>query len=361
MAFSAATSSQREEKREIGMERRREIERDMKFKILNLRSEFMVSPGRSMLYSLLLFIIILSLLEMYRGTLASSEVLTIAGGLISSLLFVVMLTFIGNYQESCGSRTGWGAVILAESIALIAASTVHRVCITTWYLWILFLNGHLLFSFPVCPLGFLSCGPWDSLLLNRGLFCGLLVSFGLLFRVVFWLMCYGLMAFSLPLFYWLTWEVGGYLFPSSFPIYYGCFVEDGLVDFGEFISIKPEGLSSLRASLLLRLLFRNLRVSFVSASNLFLLYASDNSIFVHEKIYEKFAVMEEMMTKMLELQTKTTSSEAGRATSGQGSGENPNMMRREEDHFLFSAGFLYEINKLSTLMFIKGEAKTKRH
>ncbi|KAI0531371.1 hypothetical protein KFK09_000925 [Dendrobium nobile] len=95
----------------------------------------MASPGRSMLYSLLLFIIILSLLEMYRGALASSEVLTIAGGLISSLLFVVMLTFIGNYQESCGSRTGWGAVILAESIALIAASTVHRVCITTCFLF----------------------------------------------------------------------------------------------------------------------------------------------------------------------------------------------------------------------------------
>ncbi|KAL0921061.1 hypothetical protein M5K25_008092 [Dendrobium thyrsiflorum] len=51
-------------------------------------------------------------------------------------------------------------------------------------------------------------------------------------------------------------EVGGCLFPSSFPIYYGCFVEDGLVDFGEFISIKPEGLPSLRASLLLRLLLQ---------------------------------------------------------------------------------------------------------
>ncbi|KAJ0985364.1 hypothetical protein J5N97_003720 [Dioscorea zingiberensis] len=99
------------------------------------RVEVMAGPGRSMLYSLLLFAITFSLLEMYREKLASSELLTIAGGFISSLLFVLLLTFIGNYQESCGSRTGWGAVVLAESAALIAASTVHRVCITTCFLF----------------------------------------------------------------------------------------------------------------------------------------------------------------------------------------------------------------------------------
>ncbi|GMJ07129.1 hypothetical protein like AT1G77350 [Hibiscus trionum] len=69
---------------------------------------------------------------MYRGKLASSELFTILGGFISSLLFLVLLTFIGNFQETNGIRTGWGAVILAEAVALIAASTVHRVCITTW-------------------------------------------------------------------------------------------------------------------------------------------------------------------------------------------------------------------------------------
>ncbi|MBA0865170.1 hypothetical protein Goshw_009695, partial [Gossypium schwendimanii] len=39
--------------------------------------------------------------------------------------------FIGNFQEASGVKTGWGAVILAEAVSLIAASTVHRVCITT--------------------------------------------------------------------------------------------------------------------------------------------------------------------------------------------------------------------------------------
>ncbi|KAG8493868.1 hypothetical protein CXB51_011321 [Gossypium anomalum] len=87
----------------------------------------MAGSGSSMLYSFLLFTVILSLQEMYRGKLASSELFTILGGFISSLLFLVLLTFIGNFQEASGVKTGWGAVILAEAVALIAASTVHRV------------------------------------------------------------------------------------------------------------------------------------------------------------------------------------------------------------------------------------------
>ncbi|XP_019438588.1 PREDICTED: protein KRTCAP2 homolog [Lupinus angustifolius] len=95
----------------------------------------MASSGSSMLYSILLFTVILSLQEMYRTKLASSELYTILGGFISSILFLVLLTFIGNFQESSGAKTGWGAVIIAEAVALIAASTVHRVCITTCFLF----------------------------------------------------------------------------------------------------------------------------------------------------------------------------------------------------------------------------------
>ncbi|GAU33642.1 hypothetical protein TSUD_310500 [Trifolium subterraneum] len=95
----------------------------------------MARSGSSMTYSFLLFIVILSLQEMYRGKLASSELYTILGGFISSLLFLVLLTFIGNFQETTGAKSGWGAVIIAEVVALIAASTVHRVCITTCFLF----------------------------------------------------------------------------------------------------------------------------------------------------------------------------------------------------------------------------------
>ncbi|XP_044475637.1 keratinocyte-associated protein 2-like [Mangifera indica] len=95
----------------------------------------MAGAGSSMLYSFLLFVVILSLQEVYRGKLASTELFTIVGGFISSLLFLVSLTFIGNFQETCGMKTGWGAVMIAGAIALIAASTVHRVCITTCFLF----------------------------------------------------------------------------------------------------------------------------------------------------------------------------------------------------------------------------------
>ncbi|XP_020211148.1 protein KRTCAP2 homolog [Cajanus cajan] len=95
----------------------------------------MAGSGSSMLYSFLLFTVILSLQVVYRGKLASTELYTILGGFVSSLLFLVLLTFIGNFQETIGARTGWGAVIVAEAVALIAASTVHRVCITTCFLF----------------------------------------------------------------------------------------------------------------------------------------------------------------------------------------------------------------------------------
>ena len=58
----------------------------------------MAGSGSSMLYSFLLFTVILSLQEMYRGKLASTELFTIIGGFISSLLFLVLLTVSSGAQ-----------------------------------------------------------------------------------------------------------------------------------------------------------------------------------------------------------------------------------------------------------------------
>ncbi|XP_074312647.1 uncharacterized protein LOC141648089 [Silene latifolia] len=95
----------------------------------------MASTGSSMLLSFIFFTVVLSLEVIYRGKLASSELFTILGGFVSSLLFLFSLTFIGNFQETCGIKTGWGAVVLAEAVALVAAASVHRVCVTTCFLF----------------------------------------------------------------------------------------------------------------------------------------------------------------------------------------------------------------------------------
>lgn len=52
----------------------------------------LTSPQSSMVYSFLLFVIILSAQQVYGELLASKEWLTIVGGFISSILFLLCLT-----------------------------------------------------------------------------------------------------------------------------------------------------------------------------------------------------------------------------------------------------------------------------
>ncbi|KAL5548935.1 hypothetical protein UlMin_004166 [Ulmus minor] len=92
----------------------------------------MAGPSSSFFYSLSF-----TLQEMYRGKLASTELFTILEGFISSLLFLVLLTIIGNFQETRGSKTEWGAVVIAEVVALIASNPI---------LMILFFQCSFLFS-----------------------------------------------------------------------------------------------------------------------------------------------------------------------------------------------------------------------
>ncbi|KFK44268.1 hypothetical protein AALP_AA1G236100 [Arabis alpina] len=86
----------------------------------------MAGAGNSMVGSILLFTVVLLLQEVYRGKLASSEMLTILGGFTSSLLF-----FIGNFQESSSLKSSWGT----GNDSCGNDSTVHRVCITTCFLF----------------------------------------------------------------------------------------------------------------------------------------------------------------------------------------------------------------------------------
>lgn len=88
----------------------------------------MAESGNSMLYSLLLFVVTLSLQEMYRGKLASSELFTILGGFTSSLVFLFLLTVS----------------------SLLSSDDIHRlVCVCVFiYFHFLLIHGHFYVFFP---------------------------------------------------------------------------------------------------------------------------------------------------------------------------------------------------------------------
>jgi len=89
------------------------------------------SAGTTSLVSAFLFLIILSGLQIWSTKLASTPQLTIVGGFVSSLLFVFSLLCIGNLER----ETRWIEVIVCVIIAMIVAASVHRVCVTTCFLF----------------------------------------------------------------------------------------------------------------------------------------------------------------------------------------------------------------------------------
>jgi len=104
------------------------------------------SPKSSLVVSVLLYIITLSALQIYAPKLASSEVLTIVGGFVSSLLFFFSLISVGNLEDiifGSDTQAGWVEVLVCLFFALVVAATVHRVSVTTCFLFSLGLLFYL--------------------------------------------------------------------------------------------------------------------------------------------------------------------------------------------------------------------------
>ncbi len=84
----------------------------------------------------MLTVLIFSGMQMYKGWLTSSQPLTLFAGLLSSLLFITILTAVGSLESMLFGK-GFQMklmpeVILCLGIALTAAGMVHRICTTVW-------------------------------------------------------------------------------------------------------------------------------------------------------------------------------------------------------------------------------------
>jgi hypothetical protein len=83
-------------------------------------------------------VISIALIELSASALGSSELMTIVGGFLCSIVFALAAIFMGNAGSvlmGSGSALGWGGVIVAELLALLVAASVHRVCVTTCFLF----------------------------------------------------------------------------------------------------------------------------------------------------------------------------------------------------------------------------------
>ena len=69
-----------------------------------------------------------------KPLLASSQSMTLLGGFLGSILFVFLLTAIGNLEQVMfgkGFQTKLPETVFAMIISMAASGSVHRVCATT--------------------------------------------------------------------------------------------------------------------------------------------------------------------------------------------------------------------------------------
>ncbi|XP_041366209.1 keratinocyte-associated protein 2-like isoform X2 [Gigantopelta aegis] len=94
-----------------------------------------LSSGPSFVVSATLTISIFAGMQMFKHQLASTEYLTVLGGFIGSLFFIMLLTAVGNIETIIFGK-GFHTKLVPEVIgclliSMFSAGLIHRVCVTT--------------------------------------------------------------------------------------------------------------------------------------------------------------------------------------------------------------------------------------
>ena len=93
-----------------------------------------LNESASFMVSLILAVLTFSSMQILRPQLAASQLMTILGGFMGSLFFVLLLTALGNLEKTLfgrGFAAKWVEVVLCLAASTSASATVHRVSATT--------------------------------------------------------------------------------------------------------------------------------------------------------------------------------------------------------------------------------------